>query len=70
MYEGHGYSHSTKTMIAYSLRFILLQLWEHHGAPKLDKHVPRYARVRPRNVTATREEIDSIMEAARPSLRQ
>lgn len=56
-------------MIAYSMRMILNFLWEHHGAPKLDKYVPRYARVHPRNVTATREEIDLILNAASPSLR-
>lgn len=56
-------------MIAYSMRMILNFLWEHHAAPKLDKYVPRYARVHPRNVTATREEIDLILDAATPSLR-
>jgi integrase len=56
-------------MIGYSMRLILRTLWEHHGAPKLDKHVPRYGRVHPRNVTATREEIDAILGAAKDSLR-
>lgn len=68
-YESHGYSHATKALTAYSLRFILSQLWEFHGAPKLDRYVPRYARIRPRNVTATRDEIDAMLANAKPSLK-
>jgi integrase len=52
-----------------ALRRVLLFLWEFHGAPKLDDAVPRMAGTRPRNVTATREEIEAIYEASSPSLR-
>lgn len=44
-------------------------LWEEHGAPKLDRYVQRLTGVRPRNVTATREQIDTLLAAARPALR-
>ena len=44
-------------------------MWEVHGAPKLDEHIRRYPGVRPRNVTATREEIDALLAAAPDGLR-
>ena len=40
-----------------------------HGAPKLDRYVPRLTGVRPRNVTATREQIDTLIQSARPAMR-
>ncbi|MDR3737590.1 MAG: tyrosine-type recombinase/integrase [Terracidiphilus sp.] len=51
------------------MRRQLLELWEFHGAPKLDHIVPHYPKVRPRNVTATQAEVAAILSAARPSLR-
>jgi integrase len=44
-------------------------MWEVHGAPKLDDHIRRYPGVRPRNVTASREEIDALLAAAPDGLR-
>lgn len=67
-YETAGYAHSSKVLLSRTLRHILRNLWEHHGAPKLDESVPTYAGVRPRNVTATHEEVDAIMAAAPPAL--
>jgi integrase len=48
---------------------VLRWLWEHHGTPKLDDEVHRYACIRPRNVTATREQIDALLDAAPSHLR-
>lgn len=56
-------------MKAAAIRRILIWLWEVHGAPKLDDGIRRYKGVRPRNVTATREEIDAILDEAMPHLR-
>jgi integrase len=52
-----------------AVRHILRWLWEAHGAPKLDNNIRHYTGVRPRNVTATREEIDAILDAALPGMR-
>jgi integrase len=66
----HGpYTHGTKVNKSNALRRVLRWLWEQHGAPKLDDEVHRYACIRPRNVTATREQIDMILDAAPPHLR-
>ncbi len=51
------------------MRRILRWLWEVHGAPKLDGYIRSYSGVRPRNVTATREEIDTLLDAANPGMR-
>ena len=67
--ESHGYAHSTKIGVTWALRRILTDLWEYHGAPKLDMVVPHYPAARPRNVTATRDEIETLLNAAKPSLR-
>lgn len=64
-----GYAHTTKATYAHSLRQILRWLWEEHGAPKLDQHVRRYPGIRPRNVTASRDEIDALLSAAPDHLR-
>jgi hypothetical protein len=64
-----SYTKCTKALRARSLRRVLRWLWEYHGAPKLDEHVTRYPGIRPRNVTASREEIDTILNAASPHLR-
>lgn len=48
---------------------MLRWLWEAHGAPKLDRYVPNLTPPRPRNVTATRAEIDALIAHARPALR-
>jgi integrase len=48
---------------------ILRSLWENHGAPKLDRHLHRFPGLRPRNVTATEVERDTILAAAEPHLR-
>lgn len=63
------FAYQTKAEKAYALRRILRFLWEEHGAPKLDQHVRRYPDVRPRNVTATRAEIDALLDAAPPHLK-
>ncbi len=68
IYKGN-YAHSTKATYAHSLRQILRWLWEEHGTPKLDQHVRRYQGIRPRNVTASREEIDALLAAAPDHLR-
>jgi integrase len=44
-------------------------LWQAHGAPKLDTYIRAYTGIRPRNVTASREEIDAILNAAPDALR-
>jgi integrase len=44
-------------------------MWEAYGAPKLDRHVPRLTPTRPRNVTATRQQIDELTAQATPTLR-
>jgi integrase len=63
------FTYSTKNVKAQALRRILTALWIEQGAPKLDGMVRRYPNVRPRNVTATRAEIDAILARARPHLR-
>jgi integrase len=64
-----GYAHATRKAKANSLRKILRWLWEEHGAKKLDTEVRMHPGLRPRNVTATSDEIDSIIGAAEPALR-
>lgn len=64
-----NYAHTTKATYTYSLRQILRWLWEEHGAPKLDQHVRRYPGIRPRNMTASRDEIDALLDAAPDHLR-
>jgi len=44
-------------------------LWETEGTPKLDEHVPRIGSIRPRSVTASREQIDALLDAAGSTLR-
>lgn len=44
-------------------------LWEHYGALKLDGEVPRVGSIRPRSVTASREQIDTLLAAASKTLR-
>jgi integrase/recombinase XerC len=51
------------------MRRALRWLWEYHGAPKLDGVVPPKPAIRPRNVTATRDQIQAIEDAASPALR-
>jgi integrase len=51
------------------MRRLLLNLWEHHGAAKLDTAIPHYPPGRPRNVTASRAEIDALLDAVKPSAR-
>ncbi len=67
--DSRQYAHTTQVLVRAALRRILMQLWEHHGAPKLDAEVPRLTAARPRNVTATQEEHENILGAASPSLR-
>jgi integrase len=50
-------------------RRILRWLWEEHGAPKLDSHVPKLLTPRPRNVIANRDTIETILDAATLELR-
>lgn len=64
-----GFAHSTRRNRSNCLRQILRWLWESHGAPHLLDEVHRYPGLRPRNVTATREEIDTILRAAPAHLR-
>ena len=64
-----GFAHSTRHYKANCLRAILRWLWEEHGAPKLDAHTSHYPGLRPRNVTATDEELDRIMANAVPHMR-
>jgi hypothetical protein len=52
-----------------ALRRILRWLWEEHGAPKLDDYVPKKTGLRPRGVTASRDQIDALEIGASPSLR-
>ena len=51
-----------------TLRNILRWLWEEHGAQKLDRHVKTHPAIRPRNVKATRAEIDLLLSAASPTI--
>lgn len=51
------------------MRALLRDLWENHGAPKLDAHITRYSSVRPRNVTVTDAERSAILTSAPPGMR-
>ena len=64
-----GFEQVTKSNYASATRQLLRWMWENHGAPKLDEQIRRYPGVRPRNVTATKDEIEAIMSAAPPDLR-
>ena len=44
-------------------------LWEVHGAKKLDVVVKDRTTLKPRNVTATREEVDLLMACSKPSMK-
>lgn len=48
---------------------MLRALWEYDGAPKLDDAVPRLTSVRPRTVTASREQIQTLIDNAGATLR-
>ncbi len=63
------YQHSTRCVKSSAVRHLLRWLWEAYGAPKLDEHIRHYTGVRPRNVTATREEIDALLNNALPGLK-
>ncbi|MGD0548012.1 MAG: hypothetical protein ABR991_09360 [Terracidiphilus sp.] len=63
-----GLAYQTKAEKAYALRRILRWLWEFHGTPKLDSQVRHYPGVRPRNIIATREEIDTLVAHANAAL--
>lgn len=64
-----GYAATTAAVRLSCLRRLLLWLWAEHGAPKLDGYVPRVPRPRPRNVTASQEQIDALMTGASPRLK-
>ncbi|MBS1805289.1 MAG: tyrosine-type recombinase/integrase [Acidobacteria bacterium] len=51
------------------LRRLLRFLWDSHGAPRLDRYVPKLTPARPRNVTATREQIEAMLAHATPCMR-
>lgn len=63
------YRHVTRVNAHGALRRVLRWLWEEHGAPKLDSYVPKLSGTRPRNVTADRDTINRLIEAARPDMR-
>jgi integrase len=48
---------------------MLRRMWEVDGAPKLDELVPKLTSIRPRNVTASRDLIDELVEHATDSLK-
>jgi integrase len=62
------YALATRVIRLVKFRKLLRWLWENHGAPKLDGYVPRYPGLRPRNVTATRAQIDALEAKASPAL--
>ena len=47
----------------------MIKLWQFEGAPKLDELITRYPPIRPRNVTAERNEIEALLDNAKPNLR-
>jgi integrase/recombinase XerC len=63
------WSECTLAIMAGWMRYFLRQLWEYHHAPKLDTLIPKFKRPKPRNVTASREEVEAILAEARPALR-
>lgn len=66
---GRRYAQVTRVVRCNTLRRMLRFLWEVEGAPKLDDHVPHLGSIRPRSVTATRGQIDTLLDAATPTLR-
>lgn len=48
---------------------MLRALWEYDGAPKLDGIVPKLGSVRPRTVTASRPQVDALLDGASRTLR-
>ena len=52
-----------------TLRRMLRKLWENDEAPKLDEAVPRLKSIRPRCVTASRSEIELLLDNASKTLR-
>jgi integrase len=62
-------AHSTRAVRAAAVRNLLRFLWEHHGAPKLDSSIARYAGIRPRNITIADDERDALLAAAKPHVR-
>jgi integrase len=63
------YAITTRNAHTIVLRRLLRWLWDTHGAPKYDRLVPTLTPARPRNVTATRSEIDTLIDNATPALR-
>lgn len=55
---------TTKATTATALRRLLRWLWTNHGAPKLDDQVSKYPALRPRSVTAPRDELDTMLGTA------
>jgi integrase len=63
-----GYTHTTKSRRADAIGNLLRWLWTEKGAAKLDDKVHKFTGVRPRNVTAERDEIEAMLELAQPHM--
>jgi integrase len=62
------YAQVTRKVRCNCLRRILRNLWEYHGAKLLVDHIPHVGSIRPRCVTASRNELDALIDAAGPTL--
>lgn len=66
--DRRDHAETTRAAQCGTLRQLLRSLREDYNAPKLDNVVTRHAGIRPRNVKATRDEIDALLAAASPCL--
>ncbi|HTB95790.1 MAG TPA: tyrosine-type recombinase/integrase [Terracidiphilus sp.] len=66
---GRRFAQVTRAVRCTTLRRMLRFLWETEGTPKLDEHVPHLGSIRPRCVTASREQIEALLNAAGRTLR-
>lgn len=66
---GSGYSHATRFNTAAAAVRILKRLERYHSAPALSQLISHHPGLRPRNITATDDERQSILAAAPPHLR-
>jgi integrase len=67
--DSPNHAPTTRAAQCGTLRNLLRWLWEECGAPKLDRHVKTHPAIRPRNVKATRAEIDLLLSQANPTIR-
>jgi hypothetical protein len=69
MLDRRDHAETTRAAQCGTLRQLLRWLKDDYGAPRLDQNVTKHAGIRPRNVKATRDEIEALLAVASPTVR-